>query len=233
MRSKIILVVSFVILFCGVIGVSNGAAQSKKKKKATPTPTPVQTVPTVITRADEIPQTETVFVPADTQETPLVQPSTEEKVGPTVEELEARIKSLESSQKNDYDTKQKRLLLNLDILTRAETRAESLRKQLFEIIEKQNTIQIRIDQLTNDMQPAMIDRYAGLVGSLRPEEVREARRKSLESEKRNLESLMTQIATSRKSLEDNLFKADTLVEKLRTKLEKDIDAALVEEEENQ
>jgi hypothetical protein len=120
--------------------------------------------------------------------------------------------------------------LNLDILTRAEQRAETLRRQLFEIIEKQNAIQIRVEQITYDMQPAMIDRYTALIGSLRPEEIREARRKSLESEKRNLESLLSQITLSRKSLEDNLFKADALVEKLRTKLEKDIDDALAEEE---
>jgi hypothetical protein len=167
-----------------------------------------------------------VFVPADTQEKLPVQETTEISVA----DLEARIKLLESSKKNDYDSKQKRLLLNLDILTRAEQRAETLRRQLFEMIEKQNTIQIRIEQLTYDMQPAMIDRYAGLIGSLRPEEVREARRKSLESEKRNLDSLMAQIALSRKSLEDNVFKADSLVEKLRNKLEKEIDAALAEDE---
>lgn len=227
MKSKIILFVSFAILFCGVIGVSNSEAQtSKKKKKAavTPTPVPVQTVPVVISRADDQP-TESVFVPADTQEKLPVQ----ETSVISVADLEARIKSLESLKKDDYDSKQKRLLLNLDILTRAEQRAETLRRQLFEMIEKQNTIQIRIEQLTFDLQPSMIDRYAG-VGSLRPEELREARKKSLESEKRNLESLMAQIALSRKSLEDNVFKADSLVEKLRTKLEKDIDAALVEDE---
>jgi len=228
MKSKIILFVSFAILFCGVIGVSSSEAQtSKKKKKAAvkPTPVPVQTVPVVISRADDQP-TESVFIPADTQEKVPVQ----EKSEISVADLEARIKSLESLKKNDYDTKQKRLLLNLDILTRAETRAESLRKQLFEMIEKQNAIQIRIEQLTYDMQPAMIDRYASNFGSLRPEEVREARKKSLESEKRNLESLMTQIVFSRKSLEDNVFKADSLVEKLRTKLEKEIDDALAEDE---
>jgi hypothetical protein len=227
MKSKIILVISFAILFCGVIGVSNVEAQtSKKKKKATvkPTPVPVQTVPVVISRADEFPTENTLI----TTENPQVQ-STEEKTGPSIEELEARLKLLESSKKNDYDTKQKRLLLNLDILTRAEQRAETLRRQLFEMIEKQNTIQIRIEQIGYDMQPAMIDRYAG-IGSLRPEELREARKKSLESEKRNLESLMAQIVLSRRSLEENVFKADTLVEKLRAKLEKDIDAALAEDE---
>jgi TolA-binding protein len=236
MRSKIILFVSFVVLFCGMIGVSNAEAQTSKKKRtkpvATPTPVPVQSLPVVISRADQIPSQDPIIP----NENPQVQPNADEridKVNTSLGDLEARIKSLESSRKNEYDEKQKRLLLNLDILTRAEQRAETLRRQLFEMIEKQNTIQIRIEQITYDMQPAMIDRYAGNFGSLRPEEIREARRKALESERRNLESLMSQITLSRTSLEENVFKADSLVQKLRTKLEKDIDDALTEKEENQ
>jgi hypothetical protein len=37
--------------------------------------------------------------------------------------IKRRIKSLESGSRNEYDEKQKRLLLNLDILSRAESRA--------------------------------------------------------------------------------------------------------------
>lgn len=236
MRSKIILFASFVVLFCASFGVLNSEAQTSKKKKktvktkVTPTPLPQQTVPVVISRADDFPNENQVV----TTENPPVQNTEESPVKTTsIDELEARIKLLESSKNNTYDEKQKRLLLNLDILTRAEQRAEALRRQLFEMIEKQNTVQIRIDQIAYDLQPSMIDRYSNLAGSLRPEEVREARKKSLESEKRNLESLMAQIATSRKSLEDNVFKADYLVEKLRTKLEKEIDEALTEKEDNQ
>jgi hypothetical protein len=181
----------------------------------------------VISRADEFPNEDQIV----TIENPQSQ-TNDERPQTQVDELEARIKLLEASKSGDYDAKQKRLLLNLDILTRAEQRAESLRRQLFEMIEKENTVQIRIEQINYDLQPAMIERYAAIAGSLRPEEIRDARKRSLESEKRNLENLLSQIALSRKSLEDNVFKADSLVEKLRTKLEKDIDEALVEKEDN-
>jgi len=70
-----------------------------------------------------------------------------------------------------------------------------------------------------------------MVGSLRPEEIRDQRRKSLEAEKRNLESLLTQIQTSRTTLESNVERADFLVEKVRIKLDKEIDDALAAEEE--
>jgi len=240
MKSKIILFTAFVILSCLFVGAIQSEAQTSKKKKKTTkiavTPTPVskqQTLPLIISRADEFPnQDQPIVTETQTAQTENTETKTE-NISPNVDDLDARIKSLESSRKNDYDTKQKRLLMNLDILTRAETRAESLRKQLFEMIEKQNTLQIKIDQINSDLQPAMIERFASFSGSMRPEQVREARQKSLQSEKSNLESLSFQIEANRKSLEDSVFKADYMVQKLRLKLEKDIDDALTEKEDQQ
>jgi hypothetical protein len=235
MKAKLVLFGTFLILLSVFAGVSESTAQTSKKKKKTSTPivtaTPVpQTIPLVISRADDFPvQEQTIVTENPSEQTENTVDNTNNS-NASIEELMSRIQVLESTQKNQYDEKQKRLLLNLDILTRAETRAESLRKQLFEMIEKGNTVQTRIEQLEYDLQPAMIERYAAFAGSLRPEQVREARQKSLESEKRNLESLMLQIQSNRKSLEDNVFKADFLVEKLRAKLEKDIDDALEEKE---
>lgn len=236
MKTKIVLFGALFILFSVFLGAAQIDAQTKKKKKTTnstavlPTPVP-QMIPQIISRADEFPNENPLLVTeAPAEQTDSTEVKTDAN-NSNIDDLTTRIKALESDKKNEYDEKQKRLLLNLDILTRAESRAETLRKQLFEMIEKGNTIQTRIEQINYDLQPAMIERYAAFAGSLRPEQVREARQKSLESEKRNLESLLTQIQTSRKSLEDNVFKADYLVERLRTKLEKDIDDALVEKDE--
>lgn len=143
-----------------------------------------------------------------------------------IREIQSSIKKIEAGQRNNSDDKQKRLLLNLDILTRAEQRAEALRKQRFELIEKENSVRLRIEQIDADIRPEVIEKSVAMAGSLRPEELREARRKSLDAEKRNLQSLLTEISATRASLEQNVLRADALVEKLRVKLEKDIDAAL-------
>ena len=238
MKEKFVLLSAFLILFSAALIAPQAEAQTKKKKKtsrntsAAVTPTPIpQTIPQVISRADEFPVQDQIIItqdqPVQTEETENTETQT---TSTNAADLEARIKALESTRQNAYDEKQKRLLMNLDILTRAEQRSEGLRKQVFEIIEKQNNLQTRIDQITQDMQPAMIDRYASMAGSLRPEQVREARLKSLESERRNLETLLTTVSTTRSSLEANLLRADDLVEKLRVKLEKDIDEALIDKE---
>jgi len=68
-------------------------------------------------------------------------------------------------------------------------------------------------------------------GSLRPEELRNMRRKNLEIERTNLQSLLTEIQRTKANLDQNVQRADILVEKLRNKLEKEIDDALVDDPE--
>jgi hypothetical protein len=206
---------SFLIAVLG-IAVLAGSASAQKRK---PTPKPFATPP-VLTGAEIISEAGDIVEP---QSRPEPQPArTPGTNSAKIRDLSDRVKKLET-----YDERQRSLLLNLDILTRAEQRSESLRKQLFEMIEKENTIQIRLDQIEYDIRPEVIERTTvQMAGSLRPEEVRENRRKSLESERRNLQALITQIQSTRTSLEAALTRSDQLVERLRTKLEKDIDKSL-------
>jgi flagellar biosynthesis component FlhA len=78
----------------------------------------------------------------------------------------------------------------------------------------------------------MIERTLQLSGSMHPEEVRDSRRKSLAAERANLQSLLTDIQSTRANMAANVQKADELVEKLRAKLEKDIDDSLKDEPKN-
>lgn len=218
-----------VCLFAFDIDV-NGQTKKRKRTKPSvvtqPTPPPIG-VPIIISRAEDI-QGETQIVVPETQTEPT--PTLDEKVDNNgIEELKMRVKSLESTQKSEYDQKQKRLLLNLDILTRAEQRAESLRKQLYEFIERESTLKARIQQIESDSRPDVIERSIALVGTLHPEELREVRKKNLEAERLNLGKLLSQIELNRINLENNVQRSDALVEKLRTKLEKDIDDALTED----
>lgn len=229
--------VTIFVFGCFAMLAETKAQTSRRVIPTQPTasPTPQKDVPEIISRANDYLTAEQIIEPeAQPTENSEAEVQTEtERLSKRIKELNTRIKSLESNKQNEYDQKQKRLLLNMDILSRAEQRAEVLRKQLFELIDKENSIQTRIDQLSYDLRPEMLDRMVAFAGSLRPEEIRETKKKTLESEKRNLENLLTQIQTSRISLEDNLRKADLLVEKVRFKLEKEIDDALAEDDTDQ
>jgi hypothetical protein len=218
------------------LSVIDGNAQTNKRAKRKP---PVaQSVPfgepVVVSRAGESDAEPRVFVqPGDLNQTaaPTVNEQTE-KPDNQFNDLNQRVKNLESNPNKEYDEKQKRLMLNLDILTRAEQRAETLRKQFFDMIERESQIRTKLDQIENDIRPEFLERSVSFAGSLRPEELRDMRRKNLETERKNLQNLLSEIQNTKTSLETNVQKADVLVDRLRQKLEKEIDNALIEEPNN-
>lgn len=220
----------FTLLFAvAVVSAFNFSSADAQTRRPRPSPTPIPEVPVIISRAGDFPPEEQyVENSADTRTNDDLRLELE-KSKETVNELRARVKSLEAGREDPYDANQKRLLLNLDILSRAEQRAETLRKQLFEMIEKENAIRTRIDQIAYDSREEVIRMSTATIGSLRPEDVRDARQKAFAAEKVNLQSLLGQIETNRAALELSVNRADALVEKIRLKLEKEIDDALNEE----
>ena len=224
-------------VLAAVLVLSGVTDAQTNRRKSIPIPAPTATPssePLIISRAEDFPDENSRAIPPDPNESKTGADRTSVQ---SLEELGNRIRNLEAAttqtrSKPDPDEKQKRLLLNIDILTKAEQRSEGLRKQLFELMEKDGAIRTKIDSLDYNLRPEAIERTTAITGSLRPEELRSSRQKSLESEKANLQKLLVEIDKSKASLEISLQRADALVEKLRTKLEKEIDAALVDEPED-
>ena len=123
--------------------------------------------------------------------------------------------------------KQSPLAQSLDILTRAEQRAETMRRQLLEMTEKETAYRTRIMQLDDDMRPDSIDRALSGVGTTRTPDLRDLRRRQLDNERRGVEIILGQASTSRIRLEDDLKQADALVARIRQRLlpliEKEVD----------
>lgn len=206
------------------------AQTTRRKRAAKPVvaslPTPANAEPVVISRADDNPADTPVISPALENAIRISDEQDPDAHERKIAELSERIKNLEGKKTDDYETRQKRIAMNLEILTKAEQRAESLRKQSFDLFEKENTIKTRLDEIDTQLRPEMIDRSIAFVGSLRPEDLRASRRKNLEAEKANLQSVLAEIQRNRSNLEGTLQRADQLVEKLRVRVEADIDAAL-------
>ncbi|HEX3232302.1 MAG TPA: hypothetical protein VHQ95_25210, partial [Pyrinomonadaceae bacterium] len=122
--------------------------------------------------------------------------------------------------KSEAESKErlKRISTNFDLLTRAEERAEILRKQLIELIEKETQFKMRLAQLEEDIRPENIERTLSTYGTTRTVEIRETRRRVLENEKRGVESLLQITSQSRLRLEEDVRQADQLVSKLRQRL---------------
>lgn len=78
---------------------------------------------------------------------------------------------------------------------------ENLRQQLSEIQDREAGVKVRLDELEYDLKPENIERYFNGYGSTRPEELRERRRKQLQTEKDRLVGQQQELATRRSSLE--------------------------------
>src|SRR4051812_5511420 len=121
----------------------------------------------------------------------------------------------------------KKVTTGLDLLAHAEERAEVLRKQLIELIEKETVYKTRMGQFDEDLRPENIERSTIGLGGTRTAELRDTRRRGLETEKRGIENLLNVTTQSRMRLEEDVRQADLLVSRLRQRLlpiiEKEID----------
>jgi hypothetical protein len=87
--------------------------------------------------------------------------------------------------------------------------ADELRLQLLEVEAKESELQARARQLDEDLKPQNIERYFAGVGSTRPEELREVRRRQLNIERERVQSQLKLVATSRERLESVIRVAET------------------------
>ncbi len=135
-----------------------------------------------------------------------------------VDKLNERLGQMQESQKS---------LVDLERLTRAEQRSESLRAQLRDVQEKETQIQGRADELEYALQPANIERAVAMYGTTHPEEAREQRRKQLEGEKAKVRAQLDTLEKSRTRLETAIAAAEVEVDRLREKMDA-ADAAAIQ-----
>lgn len=143
----------------------------------------------------------------------------------TLQSLNSRLRDLNpnvltpTAKTETADDRQKKILKSLEIMSGAEQRAELLRRQLVESVEKETSIRTRLIQLEEDMRPENIERNLNSFGTgTRAPEMRDARRRSLENERAGLRNLLQQIEQSRARLEDDVRQADLLVVRIRQRV---------------
>lgn len=87
--------------------------------------------------------------------------------------------------------------------------AEDLRAQLVEVQARETELQARARQLDEDLKPENIERSLAGIGSTKPEELRELRRRQLTIERESVRSQLKILATSRERLDVALRTAET------------------------
>lgn len=90
----------------------------------------------------------------------------------------------------------------------AQEKTASLRAQLSEVEAKQAELQTRLQKLEEDLKPESIEHNLAGIGSTRPEDLREQRRRQLEIERNGVQAQLNLLATSHTRLETAIAQAD-------------------------
>lgn len=143
--------------------------------------------------------------------------SQEDSMRRTVNDLSNQVTKL--SDKLSQMEQQQRTLVDLERLSRAEQRAETLRAQLRDVQSKEADLQAHMEQLDFDLKPENIERSVAAYGSTHPEEARDARKRALENEKNRTQSQLDLMQTSRQRLESAIASADAEVERLHKRVD--------------
>jgi len=185
----------------------------------TATPTVVSSEPRIISTAEDQSNDSGAVTPSrrNSGRRSSTSQSGEEGTRDKVDKLTAQISAL--TEKLNQMEQQQRTLVDLERLSRAETRAEMLRSQLRDVQSKEAELTARTLQLDYEMQPAVIERTLAASGSTRPEDLREQRRRQLETEKNSTQVQLNQLATSRARLETAIANADAEADRLRARID--------------
>ena len=169
----------------------------------------------IISTADQT-ETESANEAAPSKRNPSTTASGDGDMQRTINKLSNQVDRLNDKlsqmQQND------RTLIDMERLTRAEQRAESLRAQQLDTESKLADAQSRLEQIEYQLRPENIERAAGY-GTVHPEEARDARRRQLENEKSRLLAQTKILETSRARLETSVATADAEVDTLRQRIE--------------
>ena len=90
-------------------------------------------------------------------------------------------------------------------------RAARLRAQLSDVQAQQAELQTRLAQVEEEIKPENIERSLAGVGSTHPEDLREARRRQLEIQRKGIQSQLDNLATTRTRLEAAIAAADAQI----------------------
>ncbi len=224
---RLLTMVVALVLIAGFMLVDSNA-QKRRRRRRTPSgprinnPAIYQPSPTENSSGDTSNTTDT-----NTNDAQPARPATDqdpEAMKKTIRTLSTQVDKL--SDKINQMEENQRSLVDLERLSRAEARSSTLRTELRDVQAKEAEMAARTEELDYALKPENIERSTAGYGTTHPEELRDQRKRQLESEKARLTKQLDQFATSRTRLEEAIATSDAEVERLRKKLDAVDEAAI-------
>ena len=214
--------VGLAVLLVGVMFLGDSAAQRRRRRHRSTAPR--ITNPAIYQPANENANANSGETTAEntnatsTNEDPEAMKKSIRTLSSQVDRLSEKLGQMEESQRS---------LVDLERLSRAEQRSAQLRSELHDTLSKESDLQARAEDLDYALKPENIERATPIYGSTHPEEMREQRRRQLQSERERVQKQLDQLAANRARLEQAIAASDVEAERLRKRLDA-ADAAAVQ-----
>lgn len=134
-----------------------------------------------------------------------------------VDRLTDKLNDLQASQQS---------MVDLERLSRSEQRSAQMRSELRDIQAKKSDLAAHLEDIEFALKPENIERASAGIGTTRPEEVREQRRKQLESDRTRTQQQLDQLNASESRLQQAIATSDADVDRLQKKLDAADQAAI-------
>jgi len=105
-----------------------------------------------------------------------------------------------------------------DRMMQEEQRAENLEEQLFSIAKEEANLQAQLDDVNEQLRPENID-HIQVMGSLRPEAVRESTRRKLTNRQSRIQTQLQLLEQSRTRIHSSISVTDMLIQNLRMQMQ--------------
>jgi chromosome segregation ATPase len=105
-----------------------------------------------------------------------------------------------------------------DRMMQEEQRAENLEEQLFSIAKEEANLQAQLDDVNEQLRPENIDQIQ-VMGSLRPEAVRESTRRKLTNRQSRIQTQLQLLEQSRTRIHSSISVTDMLIQNLRMQMQ--------------
>ena len=134
-----------------------------------------------------------------------------------VDKLTDKLNDLQASQQS---------MVDLERLSRSEQRSSQMRSELRDIQAKKSDLAAHLEDIEFALKPENIERAAAGIGTTRPEDVREQRRKQLESDRTRTQQQLDQLNASESRLQQAIATSDADIDRLQKKLDAADQAAI-------
>jgi chromosome segregation ATPase len=206
---RLVTVIFALFLIAGFLLVDSSAQKRRKRKRTSSAPqieNPAiyQPSPTDNTNSADPNTADAQPSPKTGEQDPEAMKKTIRTLSVQVDKLTDKISQMEESQRS---------LVDLERLSRAETRSAALRTELRDVQTKQADLEAKAEDVDYALKPENIERSTSGYGTTHPEELRAQRRQQLENEKQRLQKQLDQLATSEARLNEAIAASDAEIDR--------------------